>query len=139
MENKKNGLRTGALLRLVMEQHNLSNEDISQIAHVEPDTVARWLNGTNRLKGSQAKLISASMNLPPNYFDYKLPDLLRPEYQYLSDNSVIIKPLSGAQIIVELAPEDVRKLLIFAFDLAQDNARLSSGDDSPEPDVPLEN
>ncbi len=134
MNNDKPGFKTGALLRLVMEEHGLDRKDISQLVSVEPDTVDRWLSGTNRLKGVSARKIASRFHLPNNFFDYSLSDMIKTGTQYLSDQSVVITPVSGARVIIELNPDDVRKLVHYAFDLAQDNARQSTDDDPPAPD-----
>ena len=133
MDRKKPGLKRGALLRIIMEESDLEKIDIAKIVSKEVNTVEKWLSGVNRLPEDAAKAITRSLKLPDDFFDRKISDLVRQESDYLSDRSVLIKSLSGTQIIVELSPSQLRTLVHKAYDLAADNARHLTDDDPPEP------
>ena len=133
MPNKKTGLRTGAVLRLVMEDYGISRSDIATMTFSSESSVDKWLSGTNRMPAHIIQKITGPLKLPDSIFKQSVQKMMNPVSSVLSDKSIIIKNTTGFQIIVDLTHQRLKALIHFAGDMAADHA-LAVSDNDPQTD-----
>ncbi len=136
MPENKPGRRTGAILRLIMDDYGLSRADIAEMTSSTESTVDKWLSGANRMQDHTIRILTGSLNLPESVFSRSVKDLEIRDSDSLSDQSVIIKNTTGFQIIVNLTHSQLRQLVHTASALALDHALSSSAGDPPTDSAP---